>query len=151
MPTEFPQYPGEGDPRPSLQGFLYTFRHFLHDLLLNPSDGNGRPLFEKQFLDDLQKAWVETMPHFDDAIKALDKCSDEDLEKHGLVGVALRIKLRIVEWWNQQYARRGKPVLGRFLRVVDGAVLDSILDLIKGGKLISEFKEVVDGAIASDE
>lgn len=150
MGIEFSQYSGEGDPRPALQGFLHNFRLFLNDLLFQPFDQDGRLLFQEQFLKDLQGAWVETEKYFDAAITAIEKCGDEDLERHGLTGVALRIKLRVVEWWNQQYAKRGKPVLGRLLKVVDGVVLDSILDVIKGGKLISEFKEVVDGAISPE-
>jgi hypothetical protein len=107
-------------------------------------------MFQTQFVPDLQSAWSETANHFDTAIKALYACTERELEDHGLTGVSLRIKLRVIEWWNQEFVKRGKPVLSRLLKVIDGVLLDSILDLIKGSKLISEFKEVVDGAITPE-
>jgi hypothetical protein len=146
---EFPSYSGFGDPRPALEAFLDTLRYFLHDLITseNPKDA---ALFREEFVGDLKEAWSETQVHFDTAIKRVYSIDQSDIDAHGLGGVALRLKLRLIRFFHERYKEKGKIVLGKLFNVIDGAVLDSILDMLKVSKAISEFKEAAKAALLLD-
>jgi hypothetical protein len=150
MAMEFPSYSGFGDPRPALEGFLYALRYFFQDLITSTESPKDGALFREEFVSDLKEAWGETQVHFDTAIKRLYMVDQSDIEAHGLVGVALRLKLRLVHFFHERYKQKGKVVLGKLFNVMDGVVLDSILDMLKVSKAISEFKEATKAALLLD-
>ena len=147
---QFPEYFVGDDPRDAIKAFLDAVRAFLNELITSRVDPRREPLFRPEFNDDLVLGWNETQGHFDTVIKKLAAARSADFKEHGLDGVVLRLKLRLVRFFHESYRAQGKAVLGKLLSVIDGAVLDSILEMLKASKLISEFKEVMKAALLLD-
>lgn len=140
------------DPRQPLIKFLSYVRDLLDKLVygnraaLAEDSSQGQGILDDDFIDDLESAWMEVQPQFIDVINSIGRAKDDALQQHGLWGVQLRLKLRIVNFFDRQFRTKGKSALKRLLDVIDD-LLDSISDVVPGAKAIGEFKDAVKNCI----
>lgn len=147
-----------------VQYFLDRVRLWLRDIL----DMEGQNAHDKyiegfsyrdlQYLaiQDAREAFPDVEKGFGDLRLALSEIADfdenEGVRRHGLTGISLNYKLRVIAEVEAQVSiiPRRRPYgltkfvtwLSRLAGVID-ALLDSIIDFTRVGDVIKEFKEVL--------
>ena len=113
----------------------------------------------------LKNAWGEVYVAFDNSIKQLNRIPNEKIEKEGLSGYQLQLKLSEYSWrkerlnriWNNSYnssLRIGRPKLNivrkaisRLLKAIDN-ILDSLSNVVPPLHAIKEIKDTLDSIIS---
>lgn len=148
MPVEFPQYGGQGDPRPVLKQYIIAVQKFLGEIVETGTDYHQRPLFIRELFLPMQRAWSEIPPHFERVVKSIAELDDERIDRHGLKGAQLSFKLQAVSRRNRTFVvRGGVTAFHRIIKSID-TLLESILSATSAGTAISEIKDYIDDATA---
>ncbi len=146
------QEPGRSfaDDLGDLRAFVGYVRNLLDAIV---DDGRHIP---PDSLDDLRAAWPHARSDLDALVVALSQQDDgpqiePQLERHGLTGAPLRLKLRA---WRKRCFRFGRRQNKRWLRSVlrwSDTILGSLVDAMTVGAAGKEFKEAVENFLVEAE
>lgn len=88
------------------------------------------------------EAWRELNPSFEEAIPRIDEIDRKDLDRVGLFGVQLYVKMQIYKNISEKFRRTLRPLLARRLFRILTAIKDSLCPLI--GCLLEPVDEFLD-------
>lgn len=144
----FHYYGLDGEPPPQktdrerLYVFLDDVKSFLSRLTKHPV------AFVHGLYDDVVQAWRAAESRFDDAKDELRKVSEGELERAGLVGAELKLKLRNVEHaFGELITMLGGDTLRRFFGTINN-LLKSLADAAGFGTALEEIKDAIRDALA---
>ena len=137
-----PSPPSRDKAVDALTEFLRDVKSFLGRL------SKHRPAFIDDVYRDVVAAWNAVERKFDDAIRSVDGAAQATLEKAGLMGAELKLKLRNVEHAFGELLTRHVPgTLRRFFDTIN-SLLKSIADACGVGTALEEIKDAIRDALA---
>lgn len=111
----------------------------------------------------MKETWEELRDRLDTSVKMLAEISDKDLDKEGLSGIQLQLKLREYTWKKDKLSNtweefsslvNTKPKLGiirkaisKVIKAIDN-ILDSLSNVIAPIHAIKEIKDTIDSIIS---
>ena len=141
------RFPTSSDFAQPDQDLLLQFVRAVHDLLAevveNPNDRQGEPLFADGLIDPMRAAFLEIPGHFERLYTAVRRLEPDGIAEHGLSGNQLHFKLAAVHYREQVYRQRGGFFRLQWLLDAIEGLLDSIIDAAGVGGAIKEFKEAM--------
>ena len=125
------------------QKSLALFIGWLNDLMNHLLRERREEFFIQNLNEPMLMAWESVGIRLQDLEGSVLELRPEELEPHGLIGNELKLKLKVVRYWSQQFLERngGSKSLILLLKAVT-TILQSILEASKIGKAITEFMEM---------
>jgi hypothetical protein len=139
----------EKEAKEKLQDFIELTHSLIHHLVYEGFDVNGRPFFFEDLIIEIREAGDEFEKDFevDQALKQIQETAPQKLQKSGLYGKQLHLKLSVVKKWKERFSRRRvKRILLELLDAVD-TVLDSLLAVTGIDQALKEIKDILRNAI----
>lgn len=133
---------GPLDDKTRLDRFLEDTESFLSRLVFH------KRAFVESLYDDVVDAWTAAKVRFSRARQALQTVGHGSLEKAGLTGAELKLKLRNIEhFFGELLSSVGGTTLRSFLDTID-SLLKSLAEAIGVGTALEEIKDAIRDAFA---
>lgn len=125
-----------------LTDFMNDVKWFLRRL------SKHRPAFVHDLYDDVVDAWKAVEHRFDDAINSIGQAAQGALQRAGLTGPELKLKLRNVEHaFGELLTRNAFGTLRHFFDTIN-SLLKSIAEACGIGTALEEIKDAIRDALA---
>jgi len=135
----FPDMAGLNDGQ-KRRDFVLWVKSILESLATEEQYQN---LFVEELRDSVREAWYDDPEAFDNLSRDVYELDDDKVALHGLGGIQLGIKLRIVNYWAGQFMDIGTTFILRKLFDAIDTLLGSLLNALGGGTLLEELKESI--------